>query len=156
MDPFTISTGIAGFLSLTLEIIKVLNDYASGVSSATKEANNLLAEANALKPVLEQLVEFLRSEEAQQVSFDKNAVLYSTITLSGKIEGLYKKLRGLCTPKNGGFGHIVERVQWPLKKDECQQIAEELRRFTTTLQFSCAVKNWFNPFIMINLAQFTN
>jgi hypothetical protein len=105
MDPFTISTGVAGFLSLTIEIIKILNDYASGVSSATKEASDLLAEANALKPVLEQLVEVLRSEEAQQVPFDKNAVLYSTITLcQAKIEGLYKKLRGLCKPKTEDSG----------------------------------------------------
>jgi hypothetical protein len=51
MDPFTISTGVAGFLSLSIELIGILNDYMTSVNSAPKEANDLLIEITALKLV---------------------------------------------------------------------------------------------------------
>jgi hypothetical protein len=53
MDPISISIGVAGFLSLTLEIINILSNYVSNVKSAPEEANGLLREITALKVVLE-------------------------------------------------------------------------------------------------------
>jgi hypothetical protein len=53
MDAFTISTGVAGFLSLALEISKILKAYVDGVKSAPEEARNLLVEVTALCHALE-------------------------------------------------------------------------------------------------------
>jgi hypothetical protein len=52
MDPISISIGVAGFLSLTLEI-NILSNYVSDVKSAPEEANGLLREITVLKVVLE-------------------------------------------------------------------------------------------------------
>jgi hypothetical protein len=62
MDAFTISTGVAGFLSLALEISKILKAYIGGVKSAPEEARNLLVEVTALCHALEQLIQFLRKD----------------------------------------------------------------------------------------------
>jgi hypothetical protein len=143
MDPFTISTGVAGFLSLAIEIISILNGYIGDVNSAPKDANELLAEINALKLVLEQLIRFLRSDEAKKVKFDDTAILCTAIqACQAKIEDLYKTLRGLEKTKDNKVRGIIERPKWPFRKEECQRIVEELHRFARTFEFSLSVSNW--------------
>lgn len=98
MEPFTISTGVAGFLSLAIEITKLLTQYIAGVDSAPKDAQLLLTELAALCEVLKQLVGFLRAEDLKGKSFDRTSVLCSVVAVcQNQIEGLYKrvdKLRG--------------------------------------------------------------
>jgi hypothetical protein len=65
MDPFTISMGVAGFLSLALEVIKILIDYVGAVKSAPNEARELQTEITALCHPLRELFNFLRQKEFQ-------------------------------------------------------------------------------------------
>lgn len=44
MDPLSISAGVAGFLSLAIEISKILTAYVGDARSAPEEACNLLLE----------------------------------------------------------------------------------------------------------------
>jgi hypothetical protein len=145
MDPFSIATGVAGLVSLAIEIRRILNDYIGGVKSAPDEIQNLLIEISTLRAVLQQLTAFLRSEEAQLVSFDKPAILFSVIeACREKIETLCKRLYPIRNkPKGNKIRDLIDRVKWPLQKDECQQIAEELHRFSQTFKFSLTIANWF-------------
>jgi hypothetical protein len=121
MDSFTIATGVAGLVSLTIEIHGIVSDYISGAKSATTEAHNLLVQITTLQAVMDQLVEFLRSQEAQNVSFDKTAVLVSVITAcQAKIQDVYKKLDKICKPRAGKIRIPIESAKWPFKKDEDQ------------------------------------
>jgi hypothetical protein len=99
-----------------------VSSYISATKSATTEANNLLVQIATLRAVLDHLVDSLRSQEAQRVSFDKTAVLVSIIITAcqGKIEGVYKKLDKICKPKAGKIRILIESAKWPFKKDECQ------------------------------------
>ncbi|CCX04765.1 Protein of unknown function [Pyronema omphalodes CBS 100304] len=91
MDPFTIATGLAGLLSLAIEISGILSGYIGASKSAPKEVHDLLVKVSALQQVLEQLIVFLRSEEARQVSFNKTSVLLSVIVLANKKSKLFAK-----------------------------------------------------------------
>jgi hypothetical protein len=94
MDPFTISTGLAGFLSLALEIIKILSTYISAIKSAPEDANNFLLEVTALRHVLDQLVKFPRTDVKRD--FASTSALYVAIMACQQyIEDLYKKLEKL-------------------------------------------------------------
>ncbi len=44
IDPFTLATGIAGLLSLTIEVSKILYDQVNTIKNAPTEANDLLYE----------------------------------------------------------------------------------------------------------------
>jgi hypothetical protein len=66
----------------------------------------------------------------------------SSPPVKGKIEGVYKKLDKFCKPKAGKIRILIESAKWPFKKDECQQIVEELHRFGQTFSFSLTVSNW--------------
>ncbi|KAI5789891.1 hypothetical protein FPQ18DRAFT_410872 [Pyronema domesticum] len=94
MDPFTLSTGVAGFLSLAIEISKILGAYVSDVKHAPEDAGNLLVEVDALCRVLEQLVEFLRNDAKGLNNFDSTSALRVMIDSCHKqIHDLYQKLR---------------------------------------------------------------
>jgi hypothetical protein len=62
MDPFTISTGVVGFLSLALDITQILSTYIGEAKSAPEDAQNLLTEVTSLSYILSQLVKFLRKD----------------------------------------------------------------------------------------------
>jgi hypothetical protein len=40
MDPFSISTGVAGFLSLAIELTEIIGGYIGDVKSAPEDAIN--------------------------------------------------------------------------------------------------------------------
>ena len=46
MDPFTIATGLSGFLSLAIQVTQILREYTETVKSAPTDARNMLAEVD--------------------------------------------------------------------------------------------------------------
>jgi hypothetical protein len=62
MGPLSVSSGVAGFLSLAMEISRILTAYIGNVKSAPDDAHNLLKEILALCHVLEQPVTLLRND----------------------------------------------------------------------------------------------
>jgi hypothetical protein len=144
MDPFTISTGLAGFLSLAFEITKILTAYVSDVKSAPEEARGLLSEVSALCNVLDQLVNFLRNDV--KGNFTLSSALYVAImACQTHIGELYKKIEKLqIRSSDGKISKIINRttIAWPFLKDEYQSTLVALHRFAQTFQFSLSIKNW--------------
>jgi hypothetical protein len=52
VNPFTLSTGIAGFTSLALQVTELLHKYISSIVSAEKDAQTLITEVEVLSVVL--------------------------------------------------------------------------------------------------------
>jgi hypothetical protein len=146
MDPFTISTGIAGFLSLALEISKILSAYISDVKSAPSDVENLLQEFKSLCTVLDQLINLLKDDV--KGDFQLTSALCVAITACRElVQELYKKVGKLrCKPDSGATGKIKEivkrTVEWPLKKEELSSTLVALHRFVQTFQFSVTVTSW--------------
>jgi hypothetical protein len=142
-DPLSVSTNVAGLLSQTLELSTILHNYVTSVQSAPEDAQHLLMEIVALGHVLKELVGFLRNKANQERvnPVNKTSVLCSVIQIcQSHIEKLYK----LCTKFSGAqsrMTHLVERIKWPLKKDNCEQATTALHRFTQTFQFSLVISN---------------
>ncbi|KAF8463337.1 hypothetical protein BDZ91DRAFT_313299 [Kalaharituber pfeilii] len=136
MDPFTLATGITGFLAIALDVGKILSDYISQYKSAPTDAQTLLEEITALSDVLKQLVKFLEEEEVKQ-DFHETSVLCRVVDLcKGKITSLRSTLVKL--KKSGGF---TDRLRWPFRKQECTDLALTLHHYTQTLQFSLTIAN---------------
>src|SRR5947207_1095949 len=95
IDPFTLSTGVAGILSLTLEIGAILHEYVSNVKNAPKEAIDLLNEVQTLSAVFEQLQALLRTPEliARIPLFSPQSVLHKVIlSCSEELKDIYHRL----------------------------------------------------------------
>lgn len=78
MDPLSICAGVAGFLSLAVEISKILSVYIGDAKSAPKEAQCLLMEVDSLCLVLDQLVKLLREDVKDD--FKETSALLTIIT----------------------------------------------------------------------------
>ena len=142
MDPFTISTGLVGLLSLTLEISRILSTYTSGVKNAPKDARSVLTEISSLSHVLEQLTKFLQAEETNTKCsgrFRETSALCSVIAIcKNHIETLYRKLKFQGTPQRD----LLHRLKWPFEKDECAELVDVLHRCSQTFTFSLTIENW--------------
>lgn len=142
MYAFTVSNGVAGFLTLALEIAKILNGYISDVKSASKEAEEL-TEVDDLCQVLKQLTEFLNNEDTDGTPFEQ-ALCTVIKACETHIQALYKTLLPLRKTKSSKTkaSDLIQRFAWPFQKDECQQTVQKLHRFAQTFQFSLVVSNW--------------
>ncbi|KAI5792177.1 hypothetical protein FPQ18DRAFT_305470 [Pyronema domesticum] len=119
MDPLSISAGVAGFLSLAIEISKISTNYVGSVKSEPEEAQKLLQEVSALCNVSEQLAQFLRNDEVKS-KFESTSALVVTIdACHRKINDLFKKLKGLQVPSDNKVAGFIERLKWPLRKEDC-------------------------------------
>ncbi|KAF8461536.1 hypothetical protein BDZ91DRAFT_683925, partial [Kalaharituber pfeilii] len=136
MGPFTLATGITGFLAIALDVGKILSDYISQYSSVPTDAQTLLEEITALSDVLKQLVKFLEEKDVKQ-DFHETSVLCRVIDLcKDKITSLRSILVKL--KKSGGF---PDRLRWPFRKQECMDLALTLHHCAQTLQFSLTIAN---------------
>ncbi|KAI5818432.1 hypothetical protein BZA77DRAFT_15156 [Pyronema omphalodes] len=142
MDAFTISTGVAGFLSLALEISKILKSYVDGVKSAPEEAHTLLTNVTALCHVLEQLVRFLRKDNKGNFA-NTSAMVAAIEACKDQITQLYKKIENIeVSSDKSKITQVMERLKWPLRKEDYDNTISTVQRFTQTFQFSLTISNW--------------
>ncbi|KAF8459635.1 hypothetical protein BDZ91DRAFT_799824 [Kalaharituber pfeilii] len=115
MDPVSLASGVAGFLALSMELVKLFTQYTSD------------------------LVEFQEQDEIKgSVNYGDDAVLRVIITnCETIIRGLYSTLVKLNVDAPGGSK--FNRLLFPLKKQDCLQMAETLHRYTQILQFSLTI-----------------
>jgi hypothetical protein len=141
MDPLTISTAIAGFLSLATPFAKVLKDYIGDAKAAPKEARDLLIQVNLLSQVLQQFTQFLVHEGTQGQWFDLTAVLSSVIRLcQQQIERLHQKL-SKAVATNPFWKMIRGRLKWPFETDECRKTIQSLHHCMQAFEFSLSIQN---------------
>lgn len=140
-DPFTIATGVAGLLSLTLEITKITVEYVRGASKASGAVEQFRQELIALQNVLKLFVEFLKFD-APKGAFKETSVLY---TANSSCE---TQLRKLLTKfeknmKGGRFSQAVDRLTWPFDEKEHHRAVEDLHRYVQTFQFALNIGGWY-------------
>jgi hypothetical protein len=132
MNPLSLSASIAGLLSLSLEVTKILTNFLSTVKSAPSEANSLTTEVTALSQVLETLVEILRSDDSEVTTFDEQSILCSIISACQEhIGSLFKTITKL---RSGEMAGVLGRLAWPYKKEDCLNSAQILHRYVRTPQ----------------------
>ena len=131
MDPFSLSVGIAGLLTLTTKIIRAARSYCQEAKHAKEAASELLAELNVLYINLSQLDQLLKRDTS--TSFSNTSVLTtSTHGCRNKLSVLHNKLEKAAA-------HPMHRFLWPLNSDEHQKTLQELRAFVQWIQFALTI-----------------
>lgn len=140
MDPVSLSSGIAGLLTLAIQVSSVIADFAIAVKEGPKDIQELHQELLLLGEVLSQLQDFLRSEKVKGRSFDSNSVMQSAISsCKARIERIGNKLR----PSAGGkMSRLIDRLKWPFESKEVAEMVTNLRSYTQAFQFSLTIEGW--------------
>lgn len=145
MDPLSLAASISGFLSLSIELSKILGAYISAAKSAPEEASEMLTEVSCLCHVLDILVDTLDSEDSEFGVFENDSVLCTIIrACQTLVAGVHKKLSKKTQQGKQGrqsrfrsvekMAEVMEQLKWPFQKEECQESVQALHRHVQTLQ----------------------
>ena len=135
-DPFSLATGIAGLINLSLEVTNIAHQYIQGVRNSSKDIENFLQELAALTDVLRKLDAFLKKDEAGKRSFDQTSVLVKT----------YKACRSSLEKTRSTLQRRVNEhkflkaLTWPFVGKEHQQIIVTTLHWTHTFQFALTIE----------------
>lgn len=140
-DPFTIATGVAGLLSLTLQVTKITVEYVKGAGKASGAIEQFRQELRALQNVLKLFEEFLKVD-APKGAFQKASVLYMA---NSSCERQLRKLLAKFEKniKGGRFSQAVDRPTWPFDEKEHHRAVEDLHRYVQTFQFALNIGGWY-------------
>ena len=134
-DPFTLATGIAGLIGLSLEVTKIAQQYIQGVRNSSKDIDDFLEELAALTDVLRQLDAFLKKDEAGERSFDQTSVLVKTYkACRSSLEKTRSALQSRVNQHK-----LLKALTWPFVGKEHQEVISAILRWIHTFQFALTI-----------------
>lgn len=138
MDGVSVASGIAGLISLALQVSGTVAIYINSIKERAKNIQELHDELLLLGEVLSGLRDFLASELAKGRSFDNNSVLQNAIRdCRTRIERVGDKLK----PSEGGkFARTLDKLKWPFEQREVTHMVESLRRYGQTFHFAVTIE----------------
>ncbi|KAK5439601.1 hypothetical protein LTR34_000569 [Exophiala xenobiotica] len=139
MDGVSAASGIAGLITLALQVSGTIAIYVKSIRERSKNVQELHDELLLLGEVLSGLRDFLASEQAKGRSFDNNSVLQKAITdCRDRIERIGDKLK---PPDNSTrVSRALDKLRWPFEQREVNQMIENLRRYGQTFHFAVTIE----------------
>ena len=148
MDPFSLATGLAGLLSLTIELTNICHGYFSGVRKASKSVQGFILELTSLNQVLSDLRDRVILEPDIVEAFDgrcssmmENIQSQSTtasgqpaiLNLMGQCRSELDTLLKKLIKKSSGsrFRLTLNQLLWPLREEATQKAMQSLHRHTS-------------------------
>ena len=136
-----LASGVAGLISLGLELTTITYKYLRDVHDAPEEAKRLYNELLALKEILEKLHDFLKKQETRQIPFNSTSALVASTKLCKKdLEYLKERL--------AKFKKVYEekkwcrRLAWPFQKDEHSSVLRRIKDYAQVFHFSVSMEGW--------------
>lgn len=134
-DPLSVVAGVAGLLSLTIQVSDLLYKHVHAIKNAPKDAQELVDELQSLRQVLSSLEVFLESQEMKGRKFKE------TSTLLGAIHGCQTKITELKLRvekliNKHGLPQILERSKWYFQHEEHVEVITTLHRYLNIFQLS--------------------
>ena len=136
VDPLSLATGIAGLISLSLEVTRVAQQYIHDVRSSSKHIEDFLQELAVLSDVLRQLEAFLKKDELGEHSFDQTSVLVKTYEAC---RSSLERTRSILQERTNEH-RLLKALIWPFVGKEHQQIMSTIFRWIHTFQFALTIE----------------
>lgn len=144
-EPLSITSGIAGLITLGSEVLAAGYKYVNSVASAKDDIKSLVHETALLSTVLSQLISHSLSEETAQRSGSHTLVQQDVLHACEKT---LRNIRSLICDfeLTGGNrrGNAVNSLLWPLKQQEISKNRERLGRLCAILRTAISIENTSN------------
>lgn len=141
MDGVSLASGIAGLITLALQISGTIHEYTVAAKNKYKDIEELQGELILLSENLSNLRDVLEDEKLKGRSFDPdgNSVLWKAIKdCRRRIERIGDEL---LPPTGGKVDRALDRIIWPFKQKEVVKMVDNLRRFSAIFQFAVNIEN---------------
>jgi hypothetical protein len=137
MDPLSVAAGVAGLLSLAIQLVEIGTKY--GTSSPKAQGYDFIFELRALIEVLTRLKGFLEGPDAPP-TFDHMSTLLSTNTrCKWKLQEVLMELQKTMQETNK-LKRAVDRLMWPLTVKDHREAIEDIHRYTEVFNFALTVE----------------
>lgn len=124
------ASGVAGLLSLTIEIVKLSKQYIEGVSSARKDVEQLVQELQSLKETLWQIDALNNNDVEARFAKDMEACAEILRELLAKLK---ERFQGSHTKVK------LKRLTWPFSEKRTMEQIQRLHRYLSVFQTSIGV-----------------
>ncbi|KAF1956811.1 hypothetical protein CC80DRAFT_504610 [Byssothecium circinans] len=136
MDPFSVTAGVAGLLSLAIQLATVSAKY--GNNCVKGQSYDFIFELNTLVDVLRRLQQFLDFPDTSTI-FNQVSVLTSTNTrCATMLRDFLNKLQKTVKESNRAK-RAIDKLLWPMTEKEHIQAMEEIHRYTQTFNFALTI-----------------
>ena len=137
-----VASGIAGLLSLTIEVFGISYKYVNGVRDASSSARRFLKELEALHKVLLS-VEQSAGQTGQEEIFGDTRSSFLSLEKCDEyvdlLENIRNKLQQRQTPSS--FRNKMKALTWPFSEKETLALTESLHRLLEIYNTALAVDN---------------
>lgn len=128
-EALAIASGIAGLLSLTIEVYSVSSRYISCVKHASTAILDIQRELKVLKTILSELDKALEAAETEELFKNRPSALSSIENTEEYREVLQRlQARLLKESSTTGFTAKLKSFTWPFSEERTQGILDVLRR----------------------------
>jgi hypothetical protein len=135
MEGLAIASGVAGLLSLTIEVCRISAKYINGIRGATEAVQALLRELKALEKALMNLDELVESIDDETIFGTRSSALLSVEDAREyreALERLRQKLLERLTSKS--FAAKMKTLTWPFSEETTRGIVGMLHNHLTIFQ----------------------
>jgi hypothetical protein len=140
MDGLSIASGVAGLVSLAIQLTKITSAYVSSIRGASKSAAALYREFTSLQSTLIHLKTFLDNQPALGPFKDTSALGETIKFCKIKLEELLAKLQPL---KNSSkVERLLHTLTYPLSEAQNKESIRDIQRCTQTFNLSLTVEGW--------------
>ena len=140
MDPLSITAGVAGLVTLTVQVTKSVTSFGRAMIHERQDVQALLKEIETTRSVLQELYPFLSDPKVNSITFQQTSALEVALRICNEtIKSLQQRLDNLNSNK---VSRSFERLRWPLSDKELQKVLQTLGRCTSTFQFALTVEGW--------------
>ena len=140
------AAGVAGLVSLTIEVLGISYKYINGVRNASPSARQFLNELQNLQIVLQRVEQEAHQNTELEVFGEAGSSLLS-IKESSEYIGLLQKVRDKLQQRQ--TSSIRNSLTWPFSKEEVLDLTNSLHRhleiYTTALGVDSLYVHLFNP-----------
>ena len=137
-----IASGIAGLISLTIEVYGISYKYIHGVRNANASARRFLEELKNSETVLLRIEELSKENDQVEVFGESGSCILS-ITKSNEYIDLLHKVRDKLEQRQTGssIGVRMKSLTWPFSETETSNMANSLHRHLETYNTAFAYDN---------------
>ena len=139
-----VASGIAGLISLTIEVYGISYKYINGVRNANSSARRFLQELKNSETVLLRIEGLSRENDQVEVFGDSGSCVLS-IRISNEYIDLLHKVRNKLEQRQTGSSirDGMKSLTWPFSEKETSDLADSLHRHLEIYNTAFAVDNLY-------------
>lgn len=138
-----IASGVAGLLSLTVEVVRISSTYINGVRGATSTVQRFLKELESLKGVLAKIDEMTKKMGDIQVFGDDGHSCLLSVQDGNHYSELLVSIRNKLDARanDGALRRKLKALTWPFSEEKTLALVESLHRHLDIYQTTLAIDN---------------